>query len=644
MAAATRINNLMQILGCDGHVALYANTSLLIPDMQYLGFRLWRDGIGNLTTPQLAVFQSIVNAGVPIIGFPFMQAVPANTVVATVISDIKKIFNMGPNALFAVEGPDEPGNNAFEFGGIATTASWSAVSAFQSAYYAAMKADSQMGTGAANVPVWTPSLVGEELDNAGLQFGCVVPGGGGGSSTAGGTVFADVLNCHVYPMFDTSAAQTIDPIAGDAYYAQLGADFVSTYAHGFSGLTLAAAKALPHAVSEFGYGAVGGTPGGATVDIPTQGKCILNGILNAWVDGYKALCVNTLYEIGGGFGLFSGPGTPTLSGQYLHNFITPLQDTGTNSATFTTGTLNYVLSGLPATGNSAMFQKSNGLYELIIWNNVTNWTFATGVPIVIAPTNVTVTFPTSQSVINVYDPLVAPTPSQAFNTASVIISLKDYPLIIEVNPGAPIDVLVPSGGSTDIKSLPLSGPAGVSDVAALPLQGVIGGVPAPAIALSSGSITNPSSTIARPANTTPYGGGDLIANSATAGSVVVPSFSIQSFAGGVIIPRIRVFTNAPSGWNNVQLSINLWKGAPTYVNGDNGIYSVVTGAVLWLANYSVILTQFVDGAAGGGTLTAANGVALKLTSGTSIFYDIQIVGAATPISGQLFTVVPELFN
>ena len=110
------------------------------------------------------------------------------------------------------------------------------------------------------------------------------------------------------------------------------------------------------------------------------------------------------------------------------------------------------------------------------------------------------------------------------------------------------------------------------------------------------------------------------------------------------MPRIRVFTNAPSGWNNVQLSINLWKGAPTYVNGDNGIYSVATGAALWLANYTVILTQFVDGAVGGGTLTSANGVALKLTSGTSIFYDVQIIGTATPISGQIFTIVPELLN
>jgi hypothetical protein len=646
MAAAIRINSLTQILGCDGHIALYANTSSLVQDIQFLGFRMWRDGIGNLTAPQLAVFQSIVNAGVPIIGFPFMQTPPTNTVVAAVVSDAKKIFNMGPNALFAVEGPDEPGNNAFEFGGVATTTSWSAVSAFQSAYYAAIKADSQLGTGAANIQVWTPSLVGEELDNAGLQFGCVVPAGGGGSSTSGGTVFADILNCHVYPMFDTSAAQTIDPIAGDAYFHQLGADFVSTYLHGFAGLTLPAAKTLPHAVTEFGYGATGGTVGGTTVDVPTQGKCILNGIMNAWVDGYLALCVNTLYEIGGGFGLFSGPGSPTLAGTYLHNFITPLQDTAIAASSFVTGTLNYTISGLPVTGNSALFQKSNGLYELIIWNNVTNWNFATGVPIVISPTSVTITFTKSQSLINVYDPLTSSSPTSTSNSTSVIVSLKDYPLIVEINPGAPIDILVPTStgiGAVPIHSPPQSNPAGTSDTVALPFQGVNAGVPAPAIAFSSGSITNPPSSFSRPANTTPYATGNLIANSSATSAIVVPSFPILSSGGGVIIPRLRVITNASSGWNNVQLSINLWSAAPTYFSGDGLAYSVATGAASWLANFSVILTQLVDGAVGSGILTAGNGAAIKLRSGT-IFYDIHILNSATPISTQTFSVVPELLN
>jgi hypothetical protein len=56
------------------------------------------------------------------------------------------------------------------------------------------------------------------------------------------------------------------------------------------------------------------------------------------------------------------------------------------------------------------------------------------------------------------------------------------------------------------------------------------------------------------------------------------------------------------------------------------------------------LAQFVDGAAGAGGLTAANQMALKLASGTSIFWDIQILVQALPTSGQTFTIIPELLN
>jgi serralysin len=99
---------------------------------------------------------------------------------------------------------------------------------------------------------------------------------------------------------------------------------------------------------------------------PTQGKNILSGLMNAWSEGYVALCIYTFYDQGDGFGVLNGPGNPKLSGTYIHN-------TGATAKTFTTGSLTYALNGLPSTGKSLLFQKSNGHYELIIWNNVTNW-------------------------------------------------------------------------------------------------------------------------------------------------------------------------------------------------------------------------------------------------------------------------------
>jgi hypothetical protein len=63
---------------------------------------------------------------------------------------------------------------------------------------------------------------------------------------------------------------------------------------------------------------------------------------------------------------------------------------------------------------------------------------------------------------------------------------------------------------------------------------------------------------------------------------------------------------------------------PTYTGGDAQLYAPLTGSAAWLANFLVTLTQFGDGAVGGGQLTVANETALTLPSGTAIFWDLRI--------------------
>jgi hypothetical protein len=291
--------------------------------------------------------------------------------------------------------------------------------------------------------------------------------------------------------------------------------------------------------------------------------------------------------------------------------------------------------------------------------------------------------------------------------------------------GAPTDILVTPQGTVTIHTLPASNPAGTTDTVALPFQGVVNGVPIPIISLSSGSITNPTALITRPAtavssavtatsanpcvftwtgnplvngqsvllggtavpagftagfpyfvvvssgntfqlsatfngssigssstgtavtaalvyaapNPTLGWGGSLIASSATAPA----ASSFQMLTSAAIIPRIRVITNATAGWNNAGLSINLWSAPPTYVSGDGTPYAA-SGSANWLANFQVFLTQFGDGASGGGGITFANEMTIKLGSGTFIFVDIQALSQATPIVSQTFTIIPELLN
>jgi len=160
----------------------------------------------------------------------------------------------------------------------------------------------------------------------------------------------------------------------------------------------------------------------------------------------------------------------------------------------------------------------------------------------------------------------------------------------------------------------------------------------------SGAITNPTSTLTRPNDTTAYAINDLIASSTTAGSIVVPSFAIANSAGGAIIPRVRVNTNVTTGWGAVNLLVTLWAVAPTYTNGDNGAYAVATGSANRIGQYQVTLTQNGDGADGEGMPNVGNASAVKLASGTAIYWDIQTLTAATPIANQTFVITPELLN
>jgi hypothetical protein len=51
------------------------------------------------------------------------------------------------------------------------------------------------------VPVTTPTLVGAEPDNWGLQFLTVPAGPPTGELAAAGTQYADIYNFHLHPMF-----------------------------------------------------------------------------------------------------------------------------------------------------------------------------------------------------------------------------------------------------------------------------------------------------------------------------------------------------------------------------------------------------------------------------------------------------------
>ena len=165
---------------------------------------------------------------------------------------------------------------------------------------------------------------------------------------------------------------------------------------------------------------------------------------------------------------------------------------------------------------------------------------------------------------------------------------------------------------------------------------------------NSAAITNPTSTLTLPAATTARAAGTLVASSATAGSIVVPSFAIPNSAGGFYEPRIRLATNdaTSTGWPGVQVQVDEWSAAPTFTTGDNTTWAVATGSQTHLATYSCAFSA-VNGDGEYAECAIAQGTtpAIKLASGTSVFWTVQTVSATGVVGASgVITLWAELSN
>jgi hypothetical protein len=141
-----------------------------------------------------------------------------------------------------------------------------------------------------------------------------------------------------------------------------------------------------------------------------------------------------------------------------------------------------------------------------------------------------------------------------------------------------------------------------------------------------------------------YSQNSLIASNYTAGSVVVPTVTAARVASGTFyIKRIRLITNATSGWGSAPMTINLWASGPTYSFGDVSQYTVATGSANWLGSFTCIMTQFADGAACSAIPTSCLDVGIALSSGQTITWDLEYTGVTqiTPVASATWTAYLE---
>lgn len=159
-----------------------------------------------------------------------------------------------------------------------------------------------------------------------------------------------------------------------------------------------------------------------------------------------------------------------------------------------------------------------------------------------------------------------------------------------------------------------------------------------------GFIARPSASFTRPADTTAYAVGDLVANSTSAGSVAPMTFTAARIAAGTgQIRRVQI-RKSGAGVVAAQFRVHFYTASPTPTNGDNGAW-LTTGSAAYLGGVDVVVDRaFSDGAVGIGVPMSGSEINFALASGQSIFALLEARAAYTPVSVEQFAVTLEVLQ
>lgn len=148
-----------------------------------------------------------------------------------------------------------------------------------------------------------------------------------------------------------------------------------------------------------------------------------------------------------------------------------------------------------------------------------------------------------------------------------------------------------------------------------------------------------SGSFTRPADTTAYAVGDLVANSVTAGSVVPVTLAATFSSGGNFrMDRVRL-QKSNVILTNAQFRVHFYTTSViTFANGDNGAWSTNQSAN-YIGSFDITMDKaFTDGASG---LVICGLNSVSLDTGFGVSAVIEARAAYTPASAEIFTVTLE---
>jgi hypothetical protein len=211
-----------------------------------------------------------------------------------------------------------------------------------------------------------------------------------------------------------NAADPTSACRVDGLYGEYGV----TWAHHYRGYSDADLLTLPRVTTETGT-----TIGGAVTE-EIQALNLLSLYLDQFKRGWSYTAVYLLrdrVDEGGNqtFGFYKPDYTPRKAAVYLHNLTTILGDKGHLE---NPGRLDYSIPTEPATTHDLLLQRSDGVFELVVWSERIKGSDSVSVKLGQAPIS-----------LKLYDPTISTLPAQTFaNVRFVPLVLSDHPFIIEM--------------------------------------------------------------------------------------------------------------------------------------------------------------------------------------------------------------------
>ncbi len=433
---AISASSVLNSIGINTHIDFnnygYQNLSVTEAAINYLGIKNLRDSADNPNTLGVnGTWQQVANATGAKFDDYMTEGSPTSD--QTDLSYISQLASQG--ILNFVEGGDENDNSYATSSG--NSIAWTA--SFQQQVYA------------------TAHALGLPVINMSFGSGWTATNNWHGDYDKVGdlSAYADYANAHTYPMAGSTTGSTIQTLNSDA---------------------LLAASSRPVITTEIGWDT-------STFSQYDQARFTLDAVFDGIKDGDTKMYFYALFDDGSGnFGLMNQDGTAKQAGTALHDLTTILADTTAS----TTGSLTYGLTGTTANDQSLLMEKSNGTFELVLWNETD------------AAHNVTLTLGSAAQTVKVYDPMTGTTAIATYSTAtSVTIDVPTYPVIVEITPSSASSTTTSTGsGSATASSGSSSGTTGTTTTGTTSSSSAASTTPDPVVTVPGVQTMTAGSTLA----------------------------------------------------------------------------------------------------------------------------------------------------